>query len=84
MITGVKKTFDYGVMIFILTFNWVVLSGLHCEKVIELARERLSTIGVGIGICFFTSLFISPVWAGEDLHYALASELDILAYCVKG
>lgn len=68
----------------IATFNLVVSSGLHCEKVIELASGRLSTIGIGIGICFFMSLFISPVWAGEDLHRAVASELDTLAHCIEG
>ncbi|KAG5150496.1 hypothetical protein JHK84_026968 [Glycine max] len=43
---SVKKRYNYGVMIFILTFNLVVVSGVRIQdqKVWEIARERLLTI----------------------------------------
>ncbi|KAG7970581.1 hypothetical protein I3843_07G091200 [Carya illinoinensis] len=45
MVPSIKKRYDYGVMIFILTFNLVVVSGIRVQDVMKVARERLSTIG---------------------------------------
>ena len=71
-------------MIFILTFNLVVVSGLRAEKVMNLARERLSTIGMGFTICIFTSLLLFPIWASDELHNSVASNFEKLASCVEG
>lgn len=71
-------------MIFILTFSLVAVSGLRAEKIIELARERLSTIGMGFGICIFTSLLIFPIWASDELHRVTSTKFDNLASCIEG
>lgn len=84
MVPKIKRRYDYGVMIFILTFNLVVVSGLRADKVMELARERLSTIGMGFAVCIFTSLLIFPIWASDELHNSTATKFEILACCIEG
>ncbi|KAI3526798.1 hypothetical protein L1887_06061 [Cichorium endivia] len=83
LIPSIKRKYDYGVMIFILTFNLVAVSGLRADKVLELARERLSTIGMGFAVCIFTSLLVFPMWAGDELHRLTSSNFDKLASCIE-
>ncbi|KAK9057279.1 hypothetical protein SSX86_022114 [Deinandra increscens subsp. villosa] len=83
MMPNIKKKYDYGIMIFILTFNLVAVSGLRADKIIELARERLSTIGMGFAVCIFTSLLIFPMWASDELHRLTSSKFDKLACCIE-
>lgn len=71
-------------MIFILTFNLVAVSGLRAEKVMQLARERLSTIVMGFSVCIFTSLLVFPIWAGDELHDSLTSRFEDLARSIEG
>lgn len=84
LIPKIKTRYDYGVMIFILTFNLVVVSGLRAETVMKLARERLSTIGMGFVVCIFTSLLIFPMWASDELHCSTASNFQKLASSIEG
>ncbi|XP_043726252.1 aluminum-activated malate transporter 12-like [Telopea speciosissima] len=84
LIPRIKKRYDYGVMIFILTFNLVIVSGVRADKVIELARDRLSTIGMGFAVCVSTSLLIFPVWASDELHSSTASKFNKLASSIEG
>ncbi|EEF41721.1 aluminum-activated malate transporter 14 [Ricinus communis] len=81
---SIKKRYDYGAMIFILTFSLVAVSGLRFEKVIEIARERLLMIVLGFVICIFTSLFIYPIWASDELHDSLISKFNALATSIEG
>jgi hypothetical protein len=71
-------------MIFLLTFNLVVVSGIRVEKVLQLARERLLTIGMGFAICIFISLLIFPIWASDELHDSMASKFEDLAHSIEG
>ena len=64
----IKKNYDYGVVIFLLTFNLITVSSFRQENILPLARDRLSTIAIGCAICLFMSLFVLPNWSGEDLH----------------
>jgi uncharacterized membrane protein YccC len=84
LIPRIKKKYDYGALIFILTFNLVVVSGIRAEKVIILARERLSTIAMGLAICIFISLLVFPIWASDELHNSMASKFEDLARSVEG
>ncbi|XP_041016950.1 aluminum-activated malate transporter 13-like [Juglans microcarpa x Juglans regia] len=84
MVPSIKKRYDYGVMIFILTFNLVVVSGIRAEEVMTVARERLSTIGMGFAICIFVSLLVFPVWASDELHHSFASKFEDLALSIEG
>ncbi|KAI3668215.1 hypothetical protein L6452_43292 [Arctium lappa] len=83
LIPSIKRKYDYGFMIFILTFNLVAVSGLRADKVMELARERLSTIGMGFAVCIFTSLLVFPMWASDELHRLTSSKFDKLACCIE-
>lgn len=84
MIPSIKKRYDYGVMIFILTFNLVAVSGLRADKILELARERLTNIGMGFSVCIITSLLIFPMWASDELHRSTSSNFTKLASCIEG
>ena len=70
--------------IFILTFSLVAVSSYRVEEVVQLAQQRLCTIAIGVTICLFTTIFVFPVWAGEDLHKLVAGNLDKLAGFLEG
>ncbi|PQQ16865.1 aluminum-activated malate transporter 8 [Prunus yedoensis var. nudiflora] len=84
LVPRIKKRYDYGAMIFILTFNLVVVSGLRAENVLELARERLSTIGMGFAVCIFINLLVFPTWASDELHHSTAHKFQVLADSIEG
>ncbi|KAL3499057.1 hypothetical protein ACH5RR_041789 [Cinchona calisaya] len=77
-IPAVKKRFDYGTMIFILTFSLVSISGYWVDKLREMARERFSTIVIGTYLCILTSIMIFPVWAGQELHCSTIRNMEKL------
>ncbi|KAL0908347.1 hypothetical protein M5K25_022836 [Dendrobium thyrsiflorum] len=80
----IKARYDYGVTIFILTFSMVAVSGYREAELIKLALKRLSTIAIGVGTCLAISIFVFPVWAGEDLHNLLPANIDKLACFLEG
>lgn len=83
-IPNIKRRYDYGVLIFILTFSLVSVSGYRVERIIELAHKRLSTILFGGATCIIISMCVCPVWAGEDLHQLIAENLEKLANFLEG
>ncbi|KAL3737524.1 hypothetical protein ACJRO7_019120 [Eucalyptus globulus] len=78
-IPSVKARFDYGAMIFILTFSLVSVSGYRVDKLIGMAQQRLSTIAIGTSLCIFISMCISPIWAGDELHRLIHRNMEKLA-----
>lgn len=83
-IPSVKARFDYGVMVFILTFSFVSVSSYRVDKLLELARNRVATIAIGTSICIFTSMLFYPVWAGNELHNLVYKNLERLAESLDG
>lgn len=83
-IPQIKARYDYGVLIFILTFSLVSVSGYRIDQLLQLAHQRLSTILIGGATCIIISLCVFPVWAGEDLHKLITSNLDKLANYLEG
>ncbi|XP_058085488.1 aluminum-activated malate transporter 10-like [Magnolia sinica] len=83
-IPTVKARFDYGVLIFILTFSLVSISGHREDELFELAHQRLSTIAIGGFMCIFISILICPVWAGEELHRLITCNIEKLADSLDG
>lgn len=83
-IPEIKARYDYGVTIFILTFSLVAVSSYRVDELIQLALQRVSTIVVGVATCLCTSIFVFPVWAGEDLHKLVAADLEKLANFLEG
>ncbi|PRQ44140.1 putative aluminum-activated malate transporter [Rosa chinensis] len=80
----IKARYDYGVLIFILTFSMVTVSGYRVEGLLEMADQRLVTVLIGGGTCIIIAIFLCPVWAGEDLHNLIASNTDKLANYLEG
>ncbi|XP_021748321.1 aluminum-activated malate transporter 10-like [Chenopodium quinoa] len=83
-IPTVKARFDYGAMIFILTFSLVSISGYRVEDLIMMAHQRVSTIAIGVSLCILISMLLWPVWAGDQLHNQTISNLEKLANSLEG
>ncbi|KAL6840907.1 hypothetical protein ACP4OV_029167 [Aristida adscensionis] len=83
-IPEIKARYDYGVIIFILTFSLVAVSSYRVRDLLQFAHQRFTTITVGVAICLLTTIFVFPVWAGEDLHRLAAGNLDRLAEFLEG
>ncbi|XP_020209919.1 aluminum-activated malate transporter 12 [Cajanus cajan] len=79
----IKKNYDYGVMIFLLTFNLITVSSYRIDNVWNIARDRIATIAIGCGLCLVMSLLIFPNWSGEDLHSNTISKLEGLASSIE-
>lgn len=80
----IKKSYDYGVLIFLLTFNLITVSSYRQQDVVSLTRDRLSTIAIGCAICLFMSLLVLPNWSGEDLHSSTVGKFEGLATSIEG
>lgn len=81
---AIKKSYDYGVLIFLLTFNLITVSSYRQQDVVSLTRDRLSTIAIGCAICLFMSLLVLPNWSGEDLHSSTVGKFQGLATSIEG
>ncbi|KAE8676534.1 Aluminum-activated malate transporter 8 [Hibiscus syriacus] len=78
-----------GILVFLLaaaaTFSSLVaVSGYRVNELIVLAHQRLSTIIMGGATCMLISIFVCPVWDGEDLHKAVSTNLENLATYLEG
>ncbi|PWA59828.1 aluminum-activated malate transporter [Artemisia annua] len=82
-IPTINKRYDYGGMIFILTFNLVAASRLRDPVILELAHKRLSAVWMGFSVCIFISLLIYPSWASDELLYLTSSKFNELACCIE-
>ncbi|CAA7014499.1 unnamed protein product [Microthlaspi erraticum] len=79
----IKKNYDYGMLIFLLTFNLITVSSYRVDTVIKIAHERFYTIAIGVGICLFMSLLVFPIWSGEDLHKTTVAKLQGLSLSIE-
>ncbi|KAL2557303.1 Aluminum-activated malate transporter 2 [Forsythia ovata] len=73
-----KARYDYGFLIFILTFCLISVSGYRDDEVLDMAHKRLSTILIGGSAAVAVCILICPVWTGEDLHNLVASNVENL------
>lgn len=80
----VKARYDYSLLIFILTFALISVSGFREEQVLVLTHKRISTVIIGGLSCVLISIFVCPVWAGQDLHSLLASNVEKLSFFLLG
>ncbi|CAD5334145.1 unnamed protein product [Arabidopsis thaliana] len=79
----IKKNYDYGMLIFLLTFNLITVSSYRVDTVIKIAHERFCTIAMGVGICLLMSLLVFPIWSGEDLHKSTVAKFQGLSYSIE-
>lgn len=80
----IKKNYDYGVLIFLLTFNLITVSSYRTENLFKMIYQRFYTIAIGCAICLLMSLLVFPNWSGEALHNSTASKLEGLAKSLEG
>jgi len=78
-IPTIKARFDYGAMIFILTFCLVSISGYRVDELLAMAQYRMFTIIIGSILCIIVSVTIRPIWAGFELFVLVTGNLDKLA-----
>ncbi|GMG98409.1 hypothetical protein Nepgr_000249 [Nepenthes gracilis] len=81
---NIKARYDYGFLIFMLTFCIVSITGYRQNEIWELAHKRLSTIVIGGFASLLVSIFVYPVWAGEDLHNLVALNVEKLGSFLEG
>lgn len=79
-----KVRYDYGLLIFILTFCLISVSGYRDEELLKTAHKRVLTILIGGFIAVSVCIFIYPVWAGNDLHNLVANDIKKLASSLEG
>ena len=81
----IKVRYDYGFMIFILTFSFIAISDYRDNtSQYQDAYRRLETILIGCALCIMISLLICPIWAGEELHKLIICNLEGLAGSIEG
>jgi len=80
----IKKNYDYGMVVFLLTFNLITVSSYRMNDVLKIAQQRFYTIAIGCGICLLMSLLVFPNWSGEELHQGTVSKLEGLARSIEG
>nr|XP_028948087.1 aluminum-activated malate transporter 10-like [Malus domestica] len=83
-IPSVKARFDYGAMIFILTFSLISVSGYQVDQLFDLAKHRMSTIIIGTSLCIVITMIICPIWAGEELYMLITRNMETLANSLDG
>ena len=81
---SIKAKYDYGMMISILSFSFVSISGLRDDEIFLLLQKRVSTIFLGACVCLIISISISPFCAGQDLHNRIALNIEYLALFFEG
>ncbi|XP_027360557.1 aluminum-activated malate transporter 12 isoform X1 [Abrus precatorius] len=79
----IKKNYDYGLVIFLLTFNLITVSSYRVDNFLKIAHDRVYTIAIGCAICLLMSLLIFPNWSGEDLHICTVYKLEGLAKSIE-
>ncbi|XP_017982404.1 PREDICTED: aluminum-activated malate transporter 2-like [Theobroma cacao] len=78
-----KVKYDFGLMVFILTFCLISILSYR-EELLIIALQRLLTIVVGSCAAIFVSIIIFPVCIGEDLHNLVAVNLEKLGTFLEG
>ncbi|KAK8683321.1 hypothetical protein V6N13_039385 [Hibiscus sabdariffa] len=80
----IKARYDYGLLVFILTFSLISISGFRDDEILELVHKRLLTVVIGGSTCVIISVLLFPVWAGQDLHNLIASNMEKLGVFLEG
>lgn len=80
----IKAKFDYGVVMFLLTFCLVVVNGYHASNKINIVLGRIATVLLGVVICLAVSMLVFPIWAGDDLHRLIVGQFESLADSLEG
>ncbi|KAK7272255.1 hypothetical protein RJT34_28736 [Clitoria ternatea] len=80
----IKARYDYGLLVFILTFCMVSVSSYRDREILDIALKRVTTILTGGLISIAVSILVYPVWAGGDLHNVESKNIEILGNFLEG
>ncbi|XP_057727392.1 aluminum-activated malate transporter 2-like [Arachis stenosperma] len=80
----IKAKYDYGFLVFILTFCIVSLPSYRDEDLLDIAKRRVITIFTGVLMWILVSIIVYPIWAGEDLHNLVSKNLQKLGDSIQG
>ncbi|KAM5584964.1 aluminum-activated malate transporter 2-like [Rosa sericea] len=83
-IPQMKARYDFGLLVFNLTFCLISVSGYRDDEVIRMGFERTNTIIIGSCTAFAVCVFIRPVWIGVELHNQIATNMEKLANFLEG
>ncbi|KAK1309633.1 Aluminum-activated malate transporter 2 [Acorus calamus] len=61
-----------------------IAASVFLLDLLGLGHRRLSTVAVGVAACLCVSMFVCPVWAGEDLRHLVALNIELLASSLEG
>lgn len=79
-----KKRYDYGLLVFILTFCLVSVSSYREKEILDIAQKRVVTILIGGLISVLVCIFVYPIWAGDDLHNLVSKNIEKLGNFLQG
>ncbi|MED6193200.1 hypothetical protein PIB30_016931 [Stylosanthes scabra] len=79
-----KARYDYGFLVFILTFCIVALPSYEEEDLLDIAKRRVITIFTGVLMWVLVSIFVYPIWAGDDIHKLVTKNLEKLGLSIQG
>ncbi|XP_062170931.1 aluminum-activated malate transporter 2-like [Alnus glutinosa] len=86
-VPAMKARYDYGLLIFILTFCMISISSYGKQELhvmIKMAIQRLVTIILGSFVAIVICICICPVWIGENLHNLAATNMEKLGNFLEG
>ncbi|RZB76556.1 aluminum-activated malate transporter 2-like [Glycine soja] len=80
----IKARYDYGLLVFNLTFCLVSVSSYRDHEVLDIALKRVISIISGGLISVSVSIFVCPIWAGGDLHNLESKNIEKLGNFLEG
>ena len=84
-IPAMKARYDYGLLIFILTFSLISVSSYRGnDQVLDMVHRRLTTIIIGSFTAIVICICICPVWIGENLNNLVANNMEKLGKSLEG
>ncbi|QHN95263.1 hypothetical protein HN51_043133 [Arachis hypogaea] len=83
-LSQVKARYDYGFLVFILTFCMVSVPSYRDEDLLDTVKKRVITIFAGVLISVSVCIFVYPIWGGDDLHKLVSKNLHKLGDSIEG